>query len=57
VHGITSLTAWQANPANLLADDRGRGEVGNREHYVRDRTFDEERSQVRTGSPLRRSRI
>lgn len=39
---VTSLTAWQANPADLLA--------GNREHYVRDRTFDEDRSQVRTGS-------
>lgn len=38
VHGITSLTAWQANPADLLAGNRGHWEVENREHYVRDRT-------------------
>ncbi len=50
VHGITSLTAWQANPADVLAHNRGHWEVENREHYVRDRTFDEDRSQVRTGS-------
>jgi predicted transposase YbfD/YdcC len=50
VHGITSLTAWQANPADILAHNRGHWEVENREHYVRDRTFDEDRSQVRTGA-------
>jgi hypothetical protein len=50
VHGITSLTAWQANPADVLAGNRGHWEVENREHYVRDRTFDEDRSQVRTGA-------
>lgn len=50
MHGITSLTPWQANSADLLAGNRGHWEVENREHYVRDRTFDEDRSQVRTGS-------
>ena len=50
VHGITSLTGWQANPADLLAGNRGHWQVENREHYVRDRTFDEDHSQVRTGS-------
>src|SRR5262249_2374140 len=50
VHGITSLTCWQANPADLLAGNRGHWEVENREHYVRDRTFDEDCSEVRTGS-------
>ncbi len=50
VHGITSLTAWQANPADILAGNRGHWQVENREHYVRDKTFDEDRSQVRTGS-------
>ena len=50
VHGITSLTAWQANPADILAGNRGHWGVENREHYVRDRTFDEDRSQVRTGA-------
>ncbi len=34
VHGITSLTAWQANPADLLAGNRGHWEVENREHQA-----------------------
>ena len=50
VHGITSFTAWQANPADVLARNRGHWEVENREHYVRDVTFDEDRSQLRTGA-------
>lgn len=50
VYGITSLTAQQANPADLLAHNRGHWQIENREHYVRDRTYDEDRSQVRTGS-------
>ncbi|HEX9526488.1 MAG TPA: ISAs1 family transposase [Streptosporangiaceae bacterium] len=50
VYGITSLTAWQANPADVLAGNRGHWGIENREHYVRDRTFDEDRSQVRTGA-------
>lgn len=50
VYGITSLTACQANPADVLAFNRGHWGIENREHYVRDVTFDEDRSQVRTGS-------
>ncbi|HUK68635.1 MAG TPA: hypothetical protein VLW50_07780, partial [Streptosporangiaceae bacterium] len=50
VYGITSLTAWQANPADALAANRGHWGIENREHYSRDRTFDEDRSQVRTGA-------
>jgi predicted transposase YbfD/YdcC len=50
VYGITSLTAWQANPADVLAFNRGHRSIENREHYVRDVTFDEDRSQVRTRS-------
>ncbi len=34
----------------MLAGNRGHWEAENREHYVRDRTFDEDRSQVRTGA-------
>jgi hypothetical protein len=34
----------------VLAGNRGHWGIENREHYVRDRTFDEDRSQVRTGS-------
>jgi len=50
VYGITSLTTWRANPADVLAVNRGHGGIENREHHVRDVTFDEDRSQVRTGS-------
>lgn len=50
VYGITSLSAQQANPADVLAYNRGHWQIENREHYVRDRTYDEDRSQVRTGS-------
>lgn len=50
VYGITSLTTCQANPADILAFNRGHWGIENREHHVRDVTFDEDRSQVRTGS-------
>jgi len=50
VYGITSLTAWQANPADVLAFNRGHWSIENREHYVRDVTFDEDRSTVRAGA-------
>lgn len=50
VYGITSLTTRQANPADILAFNRDHWAIENREHYVRDVTFDEDRSQVRTGS-------
>jgi hypothetical protein len=50
VYGITSLTTCQANPADILAFNRGHWGIENRAHHVRDVTFDEDRSQVRTGS-------
>jgi predicted transposase YbfD/YdcC len=50
VYGITSLAIWQANPADVLTFNRGHGGIENREPHVRDVTFDEDRSQVRTGS-------
>lgn len=50
MYGITSLTTYQANPADVLAFNRGHWTIENREHYIRDVTFDEDRSQVRTGS-------
>ena len=50
VYGISSLTTRQANPADVLAFNRGHWGIENREHHVRDVTFDEDRSQVRTGS-------
>jgi Transposase DDE domain len=50
VYGITSLTPCQANAADVLAFNRGHWGIENRAHHVRDVTFDEDRSQVRTGS-------
>ncbi|MGB8381610.1 MAG: hypothetical protein WCG47_10225 [Dermatophilaceae bacterium] len=49
-YGIASLTSGQANPADIAAFVRGHWEIENRTHYVRDVTFDEDRSQVRTGA-------
>jgi predicted transposase YbfD/YdcC len=50
VFGITSLSADKASPKQLLAIARGHWSIENKNHYVRDYTFDEDRSQVRTGS-------
>lgn len=50
VYAVTSLTAEQADPAELAAHIRGHWHVENRLHWVRDVTFDEDRSQIRTGN-------
>lgn len=51
-YGITSLTAKQADRKQLLELNRGHWEIENRLHWVRDVTFDEDRSQIRTkGGP------
>jgi predicted transposase YbfD/YdcC len=44
---VTSLAASQASPSRLLQHSRAHWTIENRLHYVRDRTFDEDRSQVR----------
>ena len=46
---ITSLNPEQASSARLLELVRGHWSIENRSHWVRDVTFDEDRSQVRTG--------
>ena len=44
---ITSLTPDKADAARLLKLNRDHWSIENRLHYVRDTTFDEDRSQVR----------
>lgn len=53
VYLITSLSPGKASPERLLAINRGHWSIENRDHYVRDVTFDEDRSQIRTGSAPR----
>jgi hypothetical protein len=50
VYGVTSLAPAQAPPARLLALVRAHWTIENRLHWVRDVTFDEDRSQVRRGA-------
>jgi predicted transposase YbfD/YdcC len=49
VYAITSLTATEADPVLLARWIRGHWGIENRLHWVRDVTYDEDRSQVRTG--------
>jgi len=50
VYAITSLGVAQASPARLADLIRGYWAIENGLHYVRDVTFAEDASQVRTGS-------
>jgi predicted transposase YbfD/YdcC len=50
VYGVTSLSVAQADPARLLCLCRQHWHVENKSHWVRDVTFDEDRSQVRCGN-------
>jgi predicted transposase YbfD/YdcC len=49
VYGITSLAGRLATPQRLLGLSRGQWSIENRLHWVRDVTFDEDRSRVRRG--------
>jgi predicted transposase YbfD/YdcC len=50
VYGVTSLNNQQADPSCLLQYIRQHWHIENQSHWVRDVTFDEDRSQVRCGS-------
>lgn len=50
---ITSLTSQQLPPAKLLELVRNHWGIENRSHWVRDVTYDEDRSQIRTGNAPR----
>lgn len=49
VYGVTSLSPERADPGRLLELVRGHWSIENKSHWVRDVTFDEDRSQVRSG--------
>jgi len=49
-YGLTSLTPDKAGPPRLAGHVRGHWSIQNKLHWVRDVTFDEDRSQVRVGS-------
>lgn len=50
VYGVTSLRPDQAGPERLLGLVRKHWQIENQVHGVRDVTFDEDRSQVRSGT-------
>jgi predicted transposase YbfD/YdcC len=50
VYAITDLRPHQARPVELAAWIRGHWHIENKLHWVRDVTFAEDHSQVRTGS-------
>ena len=50
VYGVTSLNPERGTPERLLALVRGHWQIENKLHWVRDVTFEEDRSQVRCGN-------
>jgi predicted transposase YbfD/YdcC len=52
-YGITSLTPDEASPKRVLELNRMHWGIENSLHWVRDETFGEDRSQIRTGNAPR----
>jgi predicted transposase YbfD/YdcC len=52
-YGLTNLTGAEAEPEDLLRLRRHHWHIENRLHWVRDVTYDEDRSQVRCGNAHR----
>lgn len=50
VYGVTSLSEQKAKPQDLLKLNRGHWAIENKVHWVRDVTFDEDRSRIRKGN-------
>jgi len=50
VYLIPNLSSAQASPERLLAVIRGHWSIENGSHYVRDVTFGEDRSRLRSGT-------
>jgi predicted transposase YbfD/YdcC len=50
VYAITDLRVHQAKPTQLASWIRGHWSIENKIHWVRDVTYDEDRSQIRTGT-------
>jgi predicted transposase YbfD/YdcC len=50
VYAVTSLTARHTSGAELADIVRGQWGIEDRLHYIRDVTYDEDRSQIRTGN-------
>ena len=49
IHAVTDLTAKHTNPAELADAQRAQRGIENRLHWVRDVTYSEDLSQIRTG--------
>lgn len=49
-YGITSCRKEEVSAERLLELNRGHWEIENRVHYVRDVTYDEDRSQISKGN-------
>jgi predicted transposase YbfD/YdcC len=50
IYGITSQSKKKATAKDILQQNRGHWSIENKCHYILDVTYDEDRSQIRTGN-------